>query len=550
MGADDLDEGTFVQITHPDHGAMSGSIHRVHSSDNTFDYTVDLDDDLGYIDARQEWITNFDGRGADALDVQEGRVVYVAQTDSFGVIVQSSIDPDTDDVTGAYVDFTRDGSYDDLFSLHEFEVVPDDGSILTDSNGLYVPSVNYRGYDITEEFETLTTYPGQRLVVFDTFDKKYRRATLLSYPEEDNDRLRVQFDDDGNITEIGTSNASGFRLAGGEFWDSLTTPEKKDRLRAHFDETVKVGHTRGYLSGYRNLFNDPDDNRIDWVRDTWIDELWDSYRDDWYIKESIRNLETVFTTDKSRRDSGVLGGIGTNTERSGYVAHFWSMNEVSSHSRLTEDYYKGTLRHESFHAATQSNRYSRTDQVYEWETVLDNVDWGPNGKNSNVQTDLPDSALGSMFTDVKTGNSNNAHPVGGTDWLEDAFYAANGGSQGIRNFEPDFGTPEESRFERLLEAGNLAYWLQTVSASRRYQRGNFDPKDPIFTERPYSSLNAEETLATMHELLTSNRYDTDDLDDRLRYLVLHYPWLVEAWLEMFNPGTKQRQILNQLGVDV
>jgi hypothetical protein len=139
-------------------------------------------------------------------------------------------------------------------------------------------------------------------------------------------------------------------------------------------------------------------------------------------------------------------------------------------------------------------------------------------------------------------------PVGGTDWMQDAYDAAKGGSAGIRDYDPIFNVPEDQEFMRLLEAGNRAYWLQAVAGNDKFQStGSLGDLERFFVESAYSATNAEETLATLHAVLTSEYTSYEDLEQLLKNLDELYPWLVEAWLKFFNPGSDQSDILDDLG---
>lgn len=424
-----------------------------------------------------------------------------------------------------------------------------DSGIPTDENGLYDPEANYREFDITDSFLPENTFPGQEIVVYDTFDKKYRRADLVSYPDEGDKHIEVKFHDDGGVTHVATTNDGGFKLAGGQFWDSLTTPEKKQKLRDHFDNEIRDGY-----KDYPNLQKDPSldpptKDRLDWIIDKWLDELWDNYRDDWNIKETFRNYSAGFDVGKSARNNNILGGVRPQSGSTRFVLSLWNRNSVANHKHVTESYYTEVLRHESLHAHTQSLNYGTTmNKAIGWEDFLDNAKWSRTGLNHNVYPDMPPHADKAMFTDFHAGTK--ADPVGGTDWIGDAYDAAMKGPSGIENYSPTFGTPEKYKYERMLEAANLAWWLQSVAGSDSKDRGIFLKQDDFFITWGYSSYNAEETLAELHELLTGNHTSTSKILTRLEFLKLHYPWLVNAWLGVYKPSARQAYILEQLGFSV
>lgn len=425
-----------------------------------------------------------------------------------------------------------------------------DDSIETDSNGLYVPGTNFREYDITEPFDANTTFPYQRVVVYDTFDKKYRRGRVTGYPDDTDTRVRVQFDDTDAITEIETNNASGFRLAGSEYWDSLTESEQKDVLYDHFENNIRDAYkthkkTQRYLN--TKYFREPTDDRLDWTRDKWLNTLWDTYPDKWYVKEQFRNFSSQIGMEQSYMDTGATGAIAPNSDNSRFSLLLMSKTQVSNKNGFPESEYIGTLHHESLHALTTSNRYKSDGSGIDWEKTLEKADWSSQGQNSVSGPDLPDHATDQMFKD---NTITDPAPVGGDDWLPDAWDAAMNGSEGIHNYTPDFNTPVDYKFERLLEAANRAYWLQAVLGAEREQNGGAAKYGRYFTEWKYSSMNAEETLATFHEAMTNDTISKADLRKLLSEADYHYPWLIEAWLALLDVNGDQKDILADLGYNV
>jgi hypothetical protein len=423
-----------------------------------------------------------------------------------------------------------------------------DSGIPTDENGLYDPETNYREFDITDSFFPEDTFPGQEVVVYDTFDKKYRRADLVGYPDEKDKHIEVKFHDDGGHTHVATSNTGGFKLVGGEFWDSLTTPEKKDRLRDHFNSEIKGSHTDFQDLLNSNQLTYPTSGRLDWVRDKWLSDLWENYKDDWYVKESFRNMMAQFGSTNTRLKKGALGGILPNAEGTRFIGAFLSKSQIQNYPGGGldggEDRYLDTLRHESLHAFTQSVGYGRIGSQIEWEDTLKTADWLRNGDQRNPDPDLPTTMKKHLFV---VNGLNKPDYVGGTDWIEETYDAAINGNSGIRNYSPSFNTPEDLEVQRLLEASNRAYWLQAVAGNKKWKDGDLVKHDPIFVQWEYSATNAEETLATLHTVMTSEYISRSELKDLLEQLDEFYPWLLEAWLNAFDPGTDQSDILSVLG---
>jgi len=544
MGADRLEKGTSVLVSYPDRGSLTGTISRVHTS-GSYDYTLDIDADDSFIDFKAEWIENFDGKGASPLDVEQGKTVYVGGTGSFGKISEVTTGDDGV-INGAKVDY-RDGDLDSLYDLSEFEVVPDDyNPIITDSDGRYLPGLNFREYDPDETWDIRTTFPGQDVVIYDEFDDRFRRAEVIQFPKKLDEQIRVRFEDDGGVTDVGVDNTSGFRLVGGRFWESLTTPEKKEKLRDHFDNVIRDGYKTALLKPLRDRVesDDPTDASNDYIRDTWIDELWDTYDDDFLIKETFRSFIGTFRVPKKRQNN-ILGSVAPRFDNK-FAALFWSQQDISDHKAVDADEYKKTVFHESLHALTQSFYFGRNGNGDDWKKTLDEADWKRDGGQRTIRAYLPNHARQQMFTDKSVFGPD---VVGGEDWMEDAYDAAV--VSDIRNYSPTFqSTKGASGMERLLEASNHAWWLQSVRAREAKKAGTYDKKADFFVFWAYSSANAEETLATTHEVLSSSGWEDRNIKFLVGNLHEYYPWLVEEWLDVFNPGSKQRQLLDFLGYDV
>ena len=544
MGAENLLVGdTGIVGTTWNGKGFSGEIKKVFPDSYEMDYLVDGRE------VKQEWITNFDGRGVDPDLLEVDQMVYVGDEDKFGKVTELIQDPEFG-TTGAYVDFDGNGAYDDLYDGSQILIAEDkdtyegfgDGLILTDENGEYVPGTNFRKFDEDQAFDTSNTYPGQRIVVWDTLDKKYRRATIENYKFQGDETLKVQFVDDGHVTDIEQGNHQAFRLAGGEFWHSKTTAEKKDLLRDYIDRSA---YNSSKYQKFINAgeFDKPNSGLVNYIRDEWIDEVWDDYLSDEEFKETIRHLDGLFIVPSQLRNKGVAGGILPGDPD--FVGRFWTKTQVEASSKIDLDKYEGTIHHESFHAWTNTKGYNAPGFKGDWSEPIKNGDWSRSGLNKVAGPDQPAAAVGQFFQD------NAGDVVGEEDWVEETYDAAMNGRSGIRDYTPDFNTNKDEKVKRLLEAGNRAYWLQSVAAQDIEQnQGGINKNDPLFIQWAYSSLNAEETLATLTGTLTTPGKSTTKIDKLIREMDEHYPWLIEAWLANFNPGSRQAQILDQLGYNV
>jgi hypothetical protein len=552
MGADDLSEGTTVSGFGAGNRYFSGEITYVCSDTADVDYRIRNDDEDYTLDIKIEWISDFDGKGASASEVEVGQTVYIGNSNSWGLITELSVDPD-EGVVGAYIDFDGDWDWDDLLDLSEFEIVTEvdpfgvkDGHIEIDGNGLYVPGTNFDAHDMNDEWDIRDTYPGQRLVIYDMSSGDYRRAHLVGYPDRTDEKIEVEFDDDGRNTWVSVLNTDNFRLVGSEFWDSLTEDDQKGLMKDHFDNTVRDGHKN--LSSWKapgSGLTDPTNNRLDWVRDVWLSDVWDNYRDKWYVKEHFRNMVAQFGSTKARASSGALGGVSGLNNSDRFVSVFLSKGQLSNSSK-SEDEYRSTVRHESIHALSNTMSVDYPGKQIDWYDMLDHADWQRDGsQTSRATSDLPLDAKNQMFHDETI---NSGEPIGGTDWIGDAYDAAMNGENGIKTYSPTLKSQDPVL--RIHEAANHAYWLQSVAAREEKKFSGFiDDEDKLFVNWSYATKNAAETLATFHQVMTE---DLDLLwaEERLEYLDELYPWLIEEWLKFFNPSEEVEEILKRLGYDV
>jgi hypothetical protein len=244
-----------------------------------------------------------------------------------------------------------------------------------------------------------------------------------------------------------------------------------------------------------------------------------------------------------------VGGILPRSDNTRFLGTFISKKQLANFPGGYpggETAYVDTLRHESLHAFTQSIGFGHTGGQIKWSKTIREAIWQRDGTQINNNSGLPKDARRHMF--VNTSIHIPDDPIGDDDWIPDAYDAAMNGESGIRNYSPSFNTPKDREVQRLLEASNRAYWIQAVASNdKQVNGGGIGDKDPIFVQRAYSATNAEETLATLHAVMTSEYMSRADLKQLLEELDEFYPWLLEAWLGAFNPGTDQSDILSILG---
>lgn len=113
---------------------------------------------------------------------------------------------------------------------------------------------------------------------------------------------------------------------------------------------------------------------------------------------------------------------------------------------------------------------------------------------------------------------------------------------------------EKNGMDRVIEAVNLAYMEQAwhFSTSDRDVDRRIEKIPPI--GRPYSHRAANEVLTTLTELLRAENPRSDNADwmseGSIRRVDEHYQYLIEAWLEEFNPSSEVSIILEDLGYNV
>lgn len=501
-------------------------------------------------------IANYDGYSASPLETEAGRTVFLGDRDEYAVI-DSVTQGDDGVIDGAVVDYIESDSTEEL-PLSDFEVVPvDQEPIMVDSNKKYVPGINFRKYKLNRVIRTENTHPFQQVVVFDKDNKKYRRGEITSYPFSDGSAVEVQFHDDGGVNIIGLAGKDRMKIVGTRFWDSNTKSEKQDLLRRHFNENIIETSLNKTFSKPKEVT--PDKYRLEWVRDNWIDNLWDNYADDYTIKEDIRSYQYQAEIDPSQAKNDYLAYISMKTSRENETSGgFLSKRELKNNFNPTEQEYIGTLRHETMHVFHGHRGYKRDwagiPNKYKWRKTLKTADWQSDGSNANVLYENGDQVTaGNAISLMLRDDDGNDGVIGGIDWIEDAFDAANKShSRGIINYNPNFNTNKANKTKRLMEAANRAFWLQNVRGnhkSKNYTNG-ISTREPFWVERPYSAKDAQETLATLQKVMTYDQYQDWDVEERIKHLHKYYPWLIEAWLGKFNPGADQKRYLDRLGYDV
>ena len=429
----------------------------------------------------------------------------------------------------------------------------DDG-IPTDDNGLYAGEAGYITHDMNDEFSNRWMFPGQKIVVYDTYFKRYNRGTVLDFPESDDDQLKFELDRvGGGVFTIETGNQDEHRIVGYEDFDQVPESDLQQRLRDHFDANIRGAEDEEVLQGAfakKQGLIKPDPDRMDWLRDKWTTEIWDLYDDKWLVKEQLRNLEAIVDYEDAKVKKGYAGGIGPYNDSSRFIGVFLSKTKIQKFQGATEAEYLDTLKHEVAHALSASNFFGHPGVKAYGQHVKDFAKFDRDGNELTGATaspsgdpiQLPKDAKLQMFHDEAAANGG---VVGGTDWMGDAYDAAKQGTSGIESYTPTFEHGPDEPLSRLHEAANKAYWLQVVESTER--GGNVGKYDPVFVQRAYSITNAEETLATLNEVLSSIE---EDYEKRIRRLHELYPWLIEAWLEVYNPPTNVADILRDLGYNV
>jgi hypothetical protein len=563
MGADDLSKGTEV-IYRDSHGnATSGTIHQVFDNFRA-DYTVrrwDEDrEEWLYAEVRAEDIANFDGRGALPEDVVAGETVYVGHVDRFGEIAEKVTDPDTGEVTGAWVEF--DDGFRDLLDLSQFEIaigVPrmNQYGVPIDANGLYAGEDGFWNIGIDDEWDTFNTFPFQKVVVFNRLKKEYEYGYVTGYSFIADDHIRVGLErQQGGMVDIPQSNTGDYRLVGAEDWDLIPESDKKEHLRQYFDSFIR-NNEREILdnSAANDDWSTLSDSRLDDLINVMTGRVWDEHRDDHRVKEMIRNWRSAVKLSDDEANDGVAGGVITYQNTTNFSSYWRSRKQVTDNNRDQDWYEDEVIRHESEHML------SKTENLDTLVGAADAKDTAKYASFSRTGTELsgrrldpdgdvieiPDDATYHMFHDAD-GNL-----IGDTDWIPKAYdeiAVSNEPLLALARYGPkmELTAPESQPVSRLHEAANKAYWLQLLVATEGWPEGKRpNNKASFFVQRLYSIAGAEETLATFHAMFGSTYMDAEKQAERIKQIHRYYPWLIEAWLGVHNPPEHIEQLLTDLG---
>jgi hypothetical protein len=113
---------------------------------------------------------------------------------------------------------------------------------------------------------------------------------------------------------------------------------------------------------------------------------------------------------------------------------------------------------------------------------------------------------------------------------------------------------EADGYEKLIEATNIAFMEMVYNGTIMNDSNKTIRADSMpFIGRPYSARAANETLTTVSEILTMTPNNPDKSwksVQRLELLMDKYPYLVDAWLEQYNPSVEVKDILNNNGWDL
>ncbi len=121
---------------------------------------------------------------------------------------------------------------------------------------------------------------------------------------------------------------------------------------------------------------------------------------------------------------------------------------------------------------------------------------------------------------------------------------------------PDVHLSRDDDWERLIEASNLAFMemVWTASQLEAEETVGKDVVSPV--GRPYSMRAANETFTVVTELLRASNPSGKIKEkewlssSKIRELDNHYPYLIDAWLDNYNPSEGAAKVLRELGYDV
>jgi hypothetical protein len=425
-----------------------------------------------------------------------------------------------------------------------------ESEIPLDSNGLYFGEPGYITQNINEPFSNTDLFPYQRIVVFNKNEKEYLRGTILEFPDDSDKSLKFELDEvDGSRFNLNTEQIGPYSLAGYEDMEELSNDKLSSHLRKYFDEVIDSGHKDFLDADARDYgLTEPKTDVVADARDFWTERLYDLYKDRSVVKEQVRLMSFILSYKDSFFNNNSAGGSVLNLNGTlKYGAVFLTDSQLNRLTNWKNDTQILIKYHEQKHALSSILNISAIGQTFEAADMIEHAVWGPSGtqRATTNKVDLPPHAEHQLFKD----NNNGGKVLGGMGWLKDAYYAAENGPSGIKNYTPNLETGRDEPYKRLHEAANHAWWLQMVAANekKRNDPSLYDKDYEVFIRNNYSATNAPETLATLEEILVG---EWVGWETRLEYLAELYPWLIEAWLEGHNPPNDVKQKLEELGFTI
>lgn len=111
---------------------------------------------------------------------------------------------------------------------------------------------------------------------------------------------------------------------------------------------------------------------------------------------------------------------------------------------------------------------------------------------------------------------------------------------------------DDEPLQAYYEAVNRAWYAQVVANSREFNGGADERNEYAIDSRGYSNTNADETAATMHQIMNSEITDEQETLEgisRIDIIASRHPYLMRAWLNLFNPSTEAGNELSNLGIN-
>lgn len=115
---------------------------------------------------------------------------------------------------------------------------------------------------------------------------------------------------------------------------------------------------------------------------------------------------------------------------------------------------------------------------------------------------------------------------------------------------PEVELTKFDKYERLIEASNIAFMEMALQASQLDE--NEDVSNVNTVGNAYSIRAANEVWTTVSEVLRSQHTSSGEINPVLKIETLEslderYPYLIEAWLEVFNPSRQVKKELERIG---